>query len=211
MNNKDVLEHFDKVQTGQDKDAESLALIELNNKIFQRLGDGEENIKIINNFISPEECKEIIESVRLSPTSSSKPVQFDLQGEPASYRNDWDRSPYIVKYNKMVFDLIQESFDVKLKNRSAKIAEWTKNDKLDLHIDDLGTNKFHAFSATICLNDDYVGGELFFLYHNLYFKPKVGDLIIFPATKNYEYLVKVVESGSRYTIPLWYTFTEDSK
>lgn len=209
--NKDRLEHFDKVQVSEDKDAEMLALVKLNDKIFQRLGETDGNIKIINNFISPEECKDIIESVKLSPTSSSKPVQFDSEGEPSAFRNDWDRSPYINKYNKAVSNYIEKEFDVKLKDRSAKIAEWTKNDKLNLHIDDLGTNPFHGFSAAICLNDDYVGGDLLFLYHNLSVKPKVGDLILFPANKNYEYLVELVESGSRYQITLWYTFVEDGK
>lgn len=209
--NNDRLEHFDKVQISQDKDAESLALIKLNNITFERIGNSQDNIKVIHNFISPEECKDIVESIRFSPTSSSKPVQFTPQGEPVSFRNDWDRSPYIEKYNKVVFDLVQETFDVRLKNRSAKIAEWTKNDRFKLHIDDLGTNEFHGVSATIFLNDDYVGGELSFIHQNMSVKPKVGDLIFFPAHKNYEYIVDIVQSGSRYTIPLWYTFTEETK
>jgi hypothetical protein len=209
--NSDMLEHFDRVQVSKDKDAETLALVQLNDKIFQRIGDSPDNIKIIRNFISQEECKDIIESVRLSPTSSSKPVQHDQEGQPASFRNDWDRSPYIDKYNRIVSDLIQKDFNVKLKDRSAKISEWTKNDKLNMHIDDLGTNPFHGFSATICLNDDYVGGALVFIYHNLEVTLNVGDLILFPATKNYEYIVEIVESGSRYQIPLWYTFVEDGQ
>ena len=209
--NNDMLEHFDKLQVNQDKDAETLALVQLNDKNFQRIGDSPDNIRVIRNFISPEECKDIVESIKLFPPSSSKPVQHDEQGQPASFRNDWDRSPYIDKYNKIVFDLIEKEFEVKLKNRSAKISEWTKNDKLNMHVDDLGNNPFHAFSSAICLNDDYVGGALVFIYHNLEIKLNVGDLILFPSTKNYEYIVEMVESGSRYQITLWHTFVEDGK
>lgn len=209
LKNNNDLEHFDMVQVSENKDAESLNLIKLNNQIFERLGNGQENIKILPNFLSPEECKDIVESIRNTPTSSSKPVQFSPQGEPVCFRNDWDRSAYIDKYKSMVFDLIQEHFHVKLKHRSAKIAEWTKNDRFQLHIDDLGTNEYHGASATIYLNDDYVGGEIYFPLHNMSIKPKVGDLILFPANKNYEHIINVIESGSRYTIPLWYTFLED--
>lgn len=209
--NNDMLEHFDKLQTSQDEDAEKLALIKLNDKNFQKIGDGPENIRVIRNFISLEECNNIIESIRLSPTSSSKPVQFDEEGNPASFRNDWDRSPYINKYNRIVSGLIEKEFNVKLKDRSAKISEWTKNDKLNMHVDDLGDNPFHAFSSAICLNDDYAGGTLVFVYHNLEVKLNAGDLIFFPATKEYQYIVEMVESGSRYQIPLWYTFVEDNQ
>lgn len=206
--NEDPLEHFDRVQVSPEKTSEESELINLNKKIFERLGNKQENIKIINNFISPEECKDIIESIKNSPTSSSKPVQFSPDREPVSFRNDWDRSPYIEKYKNMVFDLIQNEYGVKLKHRSAKIAEWTKNDRFNLHIDDLGTNEYHGASATIYLNDDYDGGIIHFPMYNLSIKPKVGDLIIFPANKNYEHIINIVNSGSRYTIPLWYTFSE---
>jgi predicted 2-oxoglutarate/Fe(II)-dependent dioxygenase YbiX len=61
-------------------------------------------------------------------------------------------------------------------------------------------------SVTIYLNDDFEGGEYYFPVQNKAFKPKAGDLIIFPGNMNYNHIISKVTAGSRYTIPLWYSF-----
>lgn len=50
------------------------------------------------------------------------------------------------------------------------------------------------------LNDDYVGGEIYFPRFNLIIKPDAGDLIIFPSTYIYEHASKPIESGTKYSI-----------
>ncbi len=55
-------------------------------------------------------------------------------------------------------------------------------------------------------NDDFEGGEYHFPAQNKTFRPKVGDLIIFPGNMYYNHIISRITSGSRYTIPLWYTF-----
>ena len=199
--NKGEMEHFD--ISNNDRRPEGSTV---HHKFFEKLGNRPENLKIFSNFISPEECKKIIESVKNLEPSSEKPVQFSPDGDPLTFRKDWDISPYIDKYDDIVRDVIEAEYPVRVNNRSAKIAEWTKNDIYDLHINDLGINDFNNMSATIYLNDDFEGGEYYFPDQSRGFTPKVGHLIIFPGNLHYNHVISKVTSGSRYTIPLWYTF-----
>ncbi len=199
--NKNKMEHFD-ISNDDRRPKGSI----IHHEIFERIGIGENNLKVFTNFISSEECKEIIESIKKSELSSEKPVQFSPDGDPLTFRKDWDINPYIDKYNNIVRGVIEAEYPIRIKNRSAKIAEWTKNNVYDLHINDLGINDFNNMSATIYLNDDFEGGEYHFPVQNKTFKPKAGDLIVFPGNMHYNHIISKVTSGSRYTIPLWYTF-----
>lgn len=50
------------------------------------------------------------------------------------------------------------------------------------------------------LNDEYVGGEIYFPRFDLNIKPDAGDLIIFPSTYIYEHASKPIESGIKYSV-----------
>ena len=201
LDNNDDMEHFD--ISNDDRRPEGSTI---HHEIFQKIGTKENNLKVFTNFASPEECKEIVESIKNLTPSSQKPIQFSPEGNPLSFRKDWDMSPYIEKYKNIVLSVIEADYPVRLKSRSAKIAEWTKNDLYDLHINDLGINDFNNISATIYLNDDFEGGEYYFPLQNKKFRPKIGDLIIFPGNMYYNHIISKITFGSRYTIPLWYTF-----
>jgi len=58
-------------------------------------------------------------------------------------------------------------------------------------------------SLLIYLNDDFEGGGLTFKWFNFHFKPKAGDLLIFPSDNRYEHQAEKVESGIRYCIASW--------
>lgn len=211
-----LVKEFDKVQIDNNNNMEHFDTMELDDRrpegatihheVFEKLGNKAENLKVFTNFISPEECKEIIESIKNSNPSSEKPVQFSADGDPLTFRRDWDINPHIDKYSNIVRGVIEAEYPVRVKNRSAKIAEWSKNDVYDLQIDDLGINDFNNMSVTIYLNDDFEGGEYHFPIQNKIFRPKAGDLIIFPGNMYYNHIITKISSGSRYTIPLWYEF-----
>ncbi len=67
----------------------------------------------------------------------------------------------------------------------------------------LFTNK--AFTSIIYLNDDYVGGELYFPQHNNFeIKPKKGTMLIFSGTIDNMHGIKEITSGTRYThVTFW--------
>jgi hypothetical protein len=56
-------------------------------------------------------------------------------------------------------------------------------------------------SAVIYINDDYEGGDLKFpRLDNLVYKPRVGDMAIFPSNYIYEHASLPMESGTKYCV-----------
>lgn len=56
-------------------------------------------------------------------------------------------------------------------------------------------------SAVIYINDDYVGGDLKFpRLDNLVYKPKAGDIAIFPSNYVYEHASLPMQSGTKYCV-----------
>jgi hypothetical protein len=49
------------------------------------------------------------------------------------------------------------------------------------------------------LNDEYEGGELWFPYLDITFKPSYGDIVFFPSTYIYAHASKPVSSGTKYS------------
>lgn len=61
-----------------------------------------------------------------------------------------------------------------------------------------------AYVSTISmvgyLNDDYIGGELYFPRFDLKVKPEAGDLFVFPSTYIYEHASMPIEEGVKYSV-----------
>ena len=56
-------------------------------------------------------------------------------------------------------------------------------------------------SAVIYINDDYEGGDLKFpRLDNLVYKPKVGDIAVFPSNYIYEHASLPMKSGTKYCV-----------
>ena len=56
-------------------------------------------------------------------------------------------------------------------------------------------------SAVIYINDDYEGGDLKFpRLDNLVYKPKAGDIAVFPSNYIYEHASLPMESGTKYCV-----------
>lgn len=50
------------------------------------------------------------------------------------------------------------------------------------------------------VNDDYTGGEIFFRVQNIKYKPKAGDLFIFPSNYMYPHRAMPVIDGTKYSL-----------
>ena len=66
---------------------------------------------------------------------------------------------------------------------------------------DHGPNYACTVSAVIYLNDDYEGGELYFpRLDKLAYKPKIGDIAIFPSNYIYEHASLDMIEGTKYCV-----------
>lgn len=54
-------------------------------------------------------------------------------------------------------------------------------------------------SSVMYLNDEYEGGELWFPFLDLAYKPRAGDIVIFPSTYIYAHASKPITSGVKYS------------
>ena len=58
------------------------------------------------------------------------------------------------------------------------------------------------------LNDEYEGGELFFPYFDLKFKPEAGDIVLFPSTFIWAHAALPVESGLKYSAVTMFDYND---
>lgn len=61
-----------------------------------------------------------------------------------------------------------------------------------------------VLSTVAYLNDDYVGGEIYFPQIDVQIKPEAGSIIFFPSNFVFSHTVKPITKGFRYAVPQWY-------
>lgn len=94
---------------------------------------------------------------------------------------------------------------------SMSITRWLPGHSQDEHADRENVDgrphpyPWRDYGCIIYLNEDYVGGELYFPQHDLRPKLNAGMLAFFPGNKNYLHGVKPILSGTRYSVALFLT------
>ena len=61
----------------------------------------------------------------------------------------------------------------------------------------------YKFTVSVCLNDNYKGGDFTFFNDEIVYKFKVGDVIMFPSSFMFPHAVKKITKGTRYQLLLW--------
>jgi len=74
------------------------------------------------------------------------------------------------------------------------------------HVDFGKTTNHRTLSISVCLNNDYKGGE--FVFHqpggnNLIYPQNIGDVIIFPSNFIFPHQVNKIEDGTRFALVGW--------
>jgi hypothetical protein len=182
-----------------------IVISELTKENFNNIGSSPNNIKIFNNYLSKKECENIIGLINKTEISNNRPLQPDNNGKPTLSLLYYDSLNYSEKYIPQIQGIIEKEYKVKLKPRNSRFAQWVHNDSLLIPIDDLGHKDGNHLAGWVYLNDDYAGGELSFVHQGVSFKPKAGDLVLFPGNIHYWYHVAPA-NGSRYIMPLWFDF-----
>lgn len=172
---------------------------------FNNIGSDPSNIKIYKEYLSKDECKNIIELINSTETSNNRLLQNDDAGWPALSLLYYDSLTYSEKHIPGIKSILEKEFGVKLKPRNSRFAQWVHKNSKPIAIDDLGRKDSNHLAGWVYLNDDYAGGEVSFINQGVSFKPKAGDLILFPGNNHYWYNVAPA-NGSRYIMPIWFDF-----
>mgnify|MGYP001171954975 CR=1 FL=1 len=189
------------------------------NYTFQMKKFPENNIFLMEDFISHEHCNEIIDIInkyanKEEKWKTGKNVQCDyinLNGLSNDELKD--------KYDKIIFDYIHKfieilhfEYKIDCKGDSGYCLRKIKGSTrfhIDGVIDDtklkqIPANNIRNMSIIIALNDDYEGGIFHFPNQNFNVKLKKGQLIAFPPYWSHLHGVESPENGTfRYTINTW--------
>ena len=87
-------------------------------------------------------------------------------------------------------------------NEPYNIIRYKPGDHYPNHYDG-NTSLGRHISAILYLNDDYVGGELYFKNFDLTIKPKQGMLLLFPSNYAYQHQALQVMEGTKYALVTW--------
>jgi hypothetical protein len=187
---------------------------------FNKIGDDPKNIIILNNFVEDQDLKDIYEYLNKYKDDDNFKGGLEKRYADVLIENE-NVANLLTKYQNLIFEEVKKYYIdtygckiVEKPHNALHFIKWTSGMFSGLHADcerPDGKPAFHAdfyklnISALIYVNDDYEGGKIAFPFHNLEYKPKPGDLIIFPS--KYRHEVQNVEGGNnRYTMPTWYTF-----
>ena len=167
---------------------------------FTTIGSHANNVKVFNEYLSKEECEKIMAIIKETQTSNVRP----LQSEALSLIY-YDSLALPDQYVPGIHSLLEKQYGIKVKPRHSRFAEWRHNNSQIIPIDDMGSKNSNHMAGWVYLNDDYDGGDLSFINQDISFKPKTGDLVMFPGNMHYWYNV-LPANGSRYIMPVWFDF-----
>lgn len=172
--------------------------------------------KIIDNFLSKDECDFLLNFAKQSDLWRSIP------------NNIWDNR--LISLNEKLPDNIRTIFnnicikmqqilqfqynlDKSIYPDTIDLVRWFEGMSQHPHCDDMSDSstespKFNHryFGCIIYLNEDYEGGRTIYPEHNYEVTPKSGRLAIHLGDCNHRHGVSPVKGNTRYTIGSFWTF-----
>jgi hypothetical protein len=195
-------------------------------------GDSKDNIVELENFMTEEEQTYLLDFAKQNKYWDITESQWNENGTIIYDHRVWEdrvatlhtlqkSDPVVIEIlNKVINRLrpvIEEFFNVEVEPTYPAIVRWPVGTMQFPHADkelhegpDAGTeNEFpwYDIGTVFYLNDDYVGGELYFPKQNIIFKTKSRGAYFFPGDMNYIHGVNQVKEGTRYTCPFFWTVT----
>ncbi len=202
-----------------------------NNIIANNLDYG---IHLYSNAISKEKCDFIISTleseVEKDNTLRWQGAKVNDVEDKLTARNCFDikykreNLGKYQKYNQNLFDIheiVENQLDLCLQHYESlwhlkmnykeafNFVKYSKDEYFKTHVDH-GPYYTCTVSAVVYLNDDYDGGELDFIRHNLSIKPKAGDIAIFPSNFVYEHESKSITEGVKYSVVIMLDYNDNN-
>jgi hypothetical protein len=178
------------------------------------------NAKIIDDFLSEKECQDIVSFVK-----TIEPWEQDDPG--VEIWNNRILTDYTVltvhseEVGKKLYEIknriatkIKELYEVEeIYADLLSVSRWFPGMDQSPHADDMSNvpeekNEWfnhRDFGSVIYLNTDYSGGNTYYPDHGIEVVPKVGTLVLHPASPDHLHGVTKIEDGMRYTISSFWT------
>lgn len=184
-----------------------------------------EQILIIENFITPEEIQQLFDTINILSeddwnieyTANLKKFcmekfgrddvenlvaegKFEITKGWKDKNYNLDGHPVFKSIMKKMSYMLDQSDSSLEQTGMVTLQRMQEGVELKAHTDQ-HTDPSIRYATILYLNDDYVGGELFFVNKDLRLRPKPGTLVIFPGTDEFNHGVTHVEKGPiRYVI-----------
>lgn len=179
-----------------------------------------QGIKIINNFLTQDECNFYIEYINSNLNKFLKTPETKrfalLFGKDLAHKEKSNLDLSVINdielHVRTLFNRVKESIKEVYNNSnelyvcSFFIAKQIPGSVVNLHYDsDGGLNNHFKYGGIIYLNTMKNSGVLEFPYIQYSYLPQAGDLVVFPSTDIiYSHQVKQIEED-RYSLPIWVT------
>jgi predicted 2-oxoglutarate/Fe(II)-dependent dioxygenase YbiX len=214
----------DKQESNTQPDSKIESIIEtketptLNYKSTRKL---EDFIKVYDNIVTADLCNRI-----LSEYKTCEDWAQSLVGTGVADNNTRNCSAICIS-NPAVIDKnfeIRKFLDVELHQQLLQVVQKYSQDfpefspSIDTGYDLLRyeTGQFYvqhtdsflqqqrSISCSLCINDDYSGGEFAFFDREIMIRAAQGSVIVFPSNFMYPHEIMPVTQGTRYSIITWY-------
>jgi hypothetical protein len=169
--------------------------MELNNKMTS------DTIKVIDSFVSKEECHQIIQ-------------YMDSQQDPSFWIINNTRQMIVNADSEVIKPILKryiESIRTILNRDDLYITEYMLSRynpgfMMTVHTDLEDGKEHFTVSAVAYLNDDFTGGDIVFPKQGFRHSPKSGQIVLFDSgLEENMHGVEPVKSGVRYAMPIWIT------
>ena len=179
------------------------------------IGIDTNNIKVIENWISDEDCERAMEIISKTPVNHSATHSYPIHNTEGYKGETKEERLFAEEFGNKMVALGEELYGLPLiRDQKFLYVVHPTGTYIDPHTDilditdpdyegDTYESQRERFpylwsghlSILAYLNDDYEGGELFFDKLNLKIKPKAGDLYLFPSSYVYSHAAMPVTSS----------------
>lgn len=181
-------------------------------------------ITVVNDFVEKVECKKLVRFAEKQEARWLKVIDRQKSTEQKIVeRRDPNRVTQVVNMQKR-YDLLESTVRRALVDVGSKrygqadifeppyVLRYKVGGVYAEHADseafDAQQQRFHRVadrdvSLLIYLNDDYDGGQLSFRQLNYTYKPRAGDLVMFPSSNLFMHQAEQVTRGTKYAVVSW--------
>lgn len=158
-----------------------------------------QNINIINNFITDQECDEIVSLFSKQIWPAADPFietgfcVTESQAVDYYYHNSSNLNTVFNKMGKRISDHYNKKIELKSMFHSIMNPGATN----PLHWDNYVENGEEDVSTLLYLNEGFIGGDLYFPDQDIRITPKKGMFVFFNGTEEYQHTVEMVTEGRR--------------